>query len=240
MTSGIHRIYKTESVKFTALPNWVVRDPSYTANTFRFLAYLLSHEDGYEITYDQIERQTGLGRWAINEAAKLLTQFGWIEVSRPVAENGRFLAKSWIIKDPTSVGHSTMEPPHVGPFHYGATNGLKENKDSKKTTNLRKQKEQTSFSVFDEFWEAYPRKADKAKAQKAFDKALEISELKDIITGTVRYRDDPNRLDQFTKYPATWLNAESWNNGPLPDDNRAKKEREVIEQDRIKKEWGQL
>jgi hypothetical protein len=240
MSSGIHRIYKTESVKFTALPNWVVRDPNYTANTFRFLAYLLSHEDGYEITYEQIERQTGLGRYAINEAAKLLTEFGWVEVSRPVAENGRFLAKSWIIKDPTSADRSTMEPPRVEPFHYGTANGLKENNDSKKTNNLRKQKEQPLASVFNEFWEAYPRKADKAKAQRAFDKALEGSELEDIISGTVRYRDDPNRLEQFTKYPATWLNAESWNNGPLPEDPRTKKEREVIEQDRIKKEWGEL
>mgnify|MGYP003638271411 FL=1 len=240
MSSGIHRIYKTESVKFTALPNWVVRDPKYTANTFRFLAYLLSHEDGYEITYDQIERETGLGRWAINQASQILSQFGWIEVSRPVANNGRFLSKSWIIKDPTSVDRSTMEPPHLGPFHYGMTNGLKENKDLKKTNNLRKQKEQPSVSSFDEFWDVYPRKVDKAKALKAFDKALQVSEFQDILAGTISYRDDANRLDQFTKYPATWLNAESWNNDPLPHDPRAEKERDLIEQDRIKKEWGQL
>ena len=240
MTSGIHRIYKTESVKFTALPNWVVRDPNYTSNTFRFLAYLLSHEDGYEITYDQIERETGLGRWAINQASQMLSQLGWIEVSRPVAENGRFLSKSWIIKDPTSVGHSTMEPPHLGPFHYGTANGLKENKELKKTNNLRKQKEPPSVSGFDEFWEAYPRKLDKAKARTAFAKALGVSDLIDILSGTLSYRDDPNRLDQFTKYPATWLNAESWNNDPLPHDPRAEKERDSIEQDRIKKEWGQL
>jgi predicted transcriptional regulator len=123
MTSGIHRIYKTESVKFTALPNWVVRDPNYSANTFRFLAYLLSHEDGYEVTYEQIERETGLGRWAINQASQMLSQFGWIEVSRPVADNGRFAPKSWIIKDPTSVGHSIVEQPT----------------DLKKTKILRKQ-----------------------------------------------------------------------------------------------------
>jgi hypothetical protein len=240
MSSGIHRIYKTESVKFTALPNWVVRDPSYTANTFRFLAYLLSHEDGYEITYDQIERETGLGRWAINEAAKLLTQFGWIEVSQPVAENGRFLAKSWIIKAPTGVGHSATEPTRNGSIPLRNSQRSIRKQSFKKTTNTRTQKEQPSVDAFDQFWEAYPRKLDKAKARTAFAKALGVSDLIDILSGTLSYRDDPNRLDQFTKYPATWLNAESWNNDPLPHDPRAEKERDSIEQDRIKKEWGQL
>ena len=240
MTSGIHRVYKLDSVKFTALPNWVVRDPSYTANTFRFLAYLLSHEDGYAVTYEQIERQTGLGRHAINEAAKALTRFGWLEVSQPVAENGRFLAKCWIIKDPTSADDSAAEPPRTESFRSGTANGLKEEKESKKTTNKRTQQTKAFPASFDEFWEAYPRKADKAKALKAFDKALESSELVDILAGAVSYRDDPNRLDQFTKHPTTWLNAEAWSNEPLPHDPRAEKQRDSIEQDRIKKEWGQL
>ncbi len=240
MSSGIHRIYKTESVKFTALPNWVVRDPSYTSNMFRLLAYLLSHEDGYEITYDQIERETGMGRWAINEASQMLSQFGWIEVSQPVAENGRFLAKSWIIKAPTGVGHSATEPTRNGTVPQRVDQRSLRKQSFKKTNNLRKQKEQPSVSAFDEFWEAYPRKLDKAKARTAFAKALGVSDLIDILSGTLSYRDDPNRLDQFTKYPATWLNAESWNNDPLPHDPRAEKERDLIEQDRIKKEWGQL
>jgi hypothetical protein len=240
MTSGIHRVYKQESVMFTAMPNWVVRDPSYTANTFRFLAYLLSHEDGYEVTYEQIERQTGLGRYAINEAAKALTEAGWLEVSRPVAANGRFVAKCWIVKAPTSADHSTLEPHRLEPLHSGTANGLKENKDFKKTTNQRKQQEKTLRTSFDDFWDAYPRKADKAKAVKAFDKALQIAALEAIVAGAVSYRDDPNRLDQFTKHPATWLNAQAWSNEPLPHDLRAGKERESIEQERIKKEWGQL
>jgi len=139
VTSGIHKIYKLESVKFTALPNWVVRDPSYTPNTFRLLAYLLSHEDGYEITYGQIERQTGLGRYAINEASKYLVITGWLDLSRPKASDGRFAAKSWTLKNPTSVDDSTMEPLHMEPFHYGTTNALKEDNSLEKTTIKRRQ-----------------------------------------------------------------------------------------------------
>jgi len=93
---------------------------------------------------------------------------------------------------------------------------------------------------FDDFWEQYPRKIDKAKARKAFHSALSKVEFGDLMAGTVIYRDDPNRMDQFTKYPASWLNAESWNNGPLPYDPRAEKERNAIEQDRLKREWSNL
>ena len=141
MTSGIHKIYKLESVKFTAVPNWVVRDPSYTPNTFRLLAYLLSHEDGYGLTYAQIERQTGLGRWAINEAIKFLTAAGWVDVSQPKGEDGRFTAKSWIIKNP-GVDDSATEPPRTEPVRYGTVNGLKEDNSLEKTNTKRRQQQQ--------------------------------------------------------------------------------------------------
>jgi len=141
MTSGIHKIYKLESVKFTAVPNWVVRDPSYTPNTFRLLAYLLSHEDGYGLTYAQIERQTGLGRWAINEAIKFLTAAGWVDVSQPKGEDGRFTAKSWIIKHP-GVDDSATEPPRTEPVRYGTANGLKEDNSLEKTNTKRRQQQQ--------------------------------------------------------------------------------------------------
>ena len=140
MTSGIHKIYKLESVKFTAVPNWVVRDPSYTPNTFRLLAYLLSHEDGYGLTYAQIERQTGLGRWAINEAIKFLTAAGWVDVSQPKGEDGRFTAKSWIIKNP-GVDDSATEPPRTEPFRYGTANALKEDNSLEKTNTKRRQQQ---------------------------------------------------------------------------------------------------
>jgi hypothetical protein len=63
-----------------------------------------------------------------------------------------------------------------------------------------------------------------------------VSNLRRKQNGT--YKNDPNRLDEFTKYPASWLNADSWENGPLPEDSRAKKLRDKTEQEKIMKEWG--
>ena len=132
MTAGIHKIYREDNQPFTMVPNELVRDPEVTPNAFRLLAYLMSHQDGYEITYAQIERQTTLKRWAINAAIELLTDKGYLEVRRTKKSNGQWGPKDWIIKDPATVGHSTVEPSHVGPTHSGTVNGHKKNTNKEK------------------------------------------------------------------------------------------------------------
>jgi hypothetical protein len=70
---------------------------------------------------------------------------------------------------------------------------------------------------FAEFWRIYPRKDDKKRAEKAFRKALQDGvDSAAILAGALRYRQDPNREPRYTKQPATWLNAGSWDNGALP------------------------
>lgn len=69
---------------------------------------------------------------------------------------------------------------------------------------------------FDEFWKIYPKKADKALAKRSFEKALKRTTLDIILAGAERYRDDPNRDPEYTKNPSTWLNADAWENEPLP------------------------
>lgn len=66
------------------------------------------------------------------------------------------------------------------------------------------------------FWSAYPRKASKQAARKAWDKITATVSAEEIIEGARRYRDDPNRLDEYTKHPSTWLNAGCWEDAPLP------------------------
>lgn len=69
---------------------------------------------------------------------------------------------------------------------------------------------------FDEFWGTVPRKVGKGAARKAWAKAVKKADPQVIIEGMRRYRDDPNREDEFTAHPSTWLNAERWDDDPLP------------------------
>lgn len=70
---------------------------------------------------------------------------------------------------------------------------------------------------FDEFWKAYPKKADKQTAKRAWVKAVRLVDPQVMIDAALRYRNDPNREDAFTKNAATWLNAGAWENDPLPE-----------------------
>jgi hypothetical protein len=90
------------------------------------------------------------------------------------------------------------------------------NDDITITTKRKPTKREPFNKGFDTFWAVYPKKDDKPLAKRSFEKALDRSNLELIIAGAERYRDDPNREDLFTKNPSTWLNADAWENGPLP------------------------
>jgi len=210
---GVHKIELHQPKKaFAIIPNMAVRDPKLSANSFRLLAYLLSHNDGYELTYRQIEKQTGLGRYAINAASKQLGERGWLRVEQTKLKNGQFGPKSWTLLSPEAnepvAGQSTADS-----FHSGTANGLKKTK-----TREDKQVEKTIDIeiAFNSFWSVYPKKDDKGLARRSFEKALKRATLEQILAGSEKYRDDPNREQAFTKNPSTWLNADAWENGPLP------------------------
>ena len=48
-------------------------------------------------------------------------------------------------------------------------------------------------------------------------KRIRIGSADVLLEAAERYAADPNREDAYTKLPATWLNAECWDDGPLPD-----------------------
>jgi hypothetical protein len=98
----------------------------------------------------------------------------------------------------------------------GVMRGVLTGDDLTRTTELEPKERELLNSKFDKFWAVYPKKTDKRLALKSFVKALKRETLEPILDGAMRYRDDPNRDDGFTKNPSTWLNADAWENGPEP------------------------
>ena len=71
--------------------------------------------------------------------------------------------------------------------------------------------------AFNDFWNIYPRKQGKGKAKEAFIKASKLEDVELILQGAERYATDRNLPDpKFIPLPATWLNQERWDDGPLP------------------------
>lgn len=230
---SVTKIYRKDNQPFAQIPNEAIRDPRISPNAFRLLAYLMSHQDGYEVTYEQIERQTTLGRFAINKAAESLTLLGWLAVERVKAADGRFGAKSWTVLTPSSstVGHSTMESPHMEPPTDNKKNTSLEDKELR-TVNPQPAVE----DAFNQFWEIYPLRKEKADAKRAFAKALKGNSLECILEGAKKYRDDPNRSMAFTKYPATWLNKGCWDDDPLPERPLTPEERTALATEKYQRE----
>jgi hypothetical protein len=198
--SGVYKIYRHDSQPFAQVPNSAIRDPQISPNAFRLLAYLMSHKEGYELTYGQIERQTTLGRYAINEAIRVLTDKGWLRTERTKKENGQFGFTSFHILDPeavdsvaddSSAGHSTMEQP----TDIKNTNYLEKTKDKEK-----------HLEGFDEFWKLYPKKIAKADALKAWSKATKTKTAGELLKLTKAYAEGKLPDDKYIPYPASWLN----------------------------------
>jgi hypothetical protein len=85
-----------------------------------------------------------------------------------------------------------------------------------RTTELEPKNVEPLNSAIEQFWAIYPRRTAKGRVPDALRKALRKATIEEIVAGAERYRDDPNREDAFTQYPATWLNAEGWDDDPLP------------------------
>jgi len=198
--SGVYKIYRHDSQPFAQVPNSAIRDPEISPNAFRLLAYLMSHKEGYELTYGQIERQTTLGRYAINEAIKVLSDKGWLRTERAKKDNGQFGPTSFHILDPeavdsvaddSSVGHSTMEQP----TDIKNTNYLENTKDKEK-----------HLESFEMFWKLYPKRIAKADALKAWKQATKKKTADELIALTKAYSESKLPDMTYIPYPASWLN----------------------------------
>lgn len=202
---------------FTQIPNQWLRDNRLSFKARGLLALVMSHSQGWSLSVTQLAIASKEGKDAIRSAIKELEKFGYL--TREQSNEGRFGENVWTTHDP-SENPLTENPPT-------------ENPTPKKNIVIEEQsknkQENKLDDLFTEFWNAYPRKLDKAKAFRAFKSALKRTKFEDILAGVIAYRNDPKRDPDFTKYPATWLNSDSWENAasvPDVDPSQIRKQRE--------------
>jgi biotin operon repressor len=193
---------------FTQIPNDWLRDKKISLGAKGLLAQLLSHAPGWRISQESVARDNGIGRDAIRTLINELLEAGYLMRSedRERNEKGYLGGYTYTTQDPTQ-----DNPTQDNPLHKN--NIIKKN-NLKNNERIYSDSQEIQFELF---WKHYPKKVDKGAAIRAFRKAAKTQDLAGVIEGAKRYAEDPNLPDkQFIKNPATWLNAESWNNGPLP------------------------
>jgi hypothetical protein len=207
--------------QFTQIPNHWLRDKRISLGAKGLLAQLLTHAPGWRISQESLAIANGIGRDAIRTLINELLGAGYLNRSeeRERDDRGYLGGFTYTTQDPA--GEPMLdEPTQVNPLHKNT---------NIKNTNIKNNKRTLVSSVqkFDEFWEAYPKKTDKGAARLAFERALKKTDAESIIVGAKRYASDPNLpTKRFIKNPATWLNAEAWDNPPLPEDPSKKKDNE--------------
>jgi len=229
--------------QFAQIPNSWLRDARLSLKAIGLLAQIMSHSVGWSMSIRSLAKANGNGTDTIKSAVLELETLGYLRRSQKQNQNAdgtfgdyKFVTASPYI--PVVAGRQgvTQNPVTVKPRH-GET-GHKEYQEPREEQTKKNSKRITAQNLFNEFWKEYPRKLDKGKALKAFSSALARETFENILAGAIQYKSDPNRMDEFTKYPASWLNADSWENGPLPEDSRAKKLRDKTQQEKLMEEWG--
>ncbi len=205
--------------EFTQIPNAWLRDERLSLGAKGLLAQILSHRPGWRITLATLARDNGIGRDGLRTLMNELLMAGYISRSDERERNskGQLAAFTYVTKDPDNNQADTAEPELDSPTLAQPTlaqptlDNPHHKKNIDKEENIKEENiNNHAQKTFEAFWDAYPKKVSKGQARKAWAKALTKAKPEAIIAKAEAYAKDPDRDDQFTKYPATWLNAEGW------------------------------
>lgn len=231
---------------YTRIPNAWIRDQNLSLKAKGLLAQILSHQPGWQLSINALAETNGCGRDAIRAAINELESWGYLTREQERAEGGKFSDVVWVTHDPADSPVSD-KPVSENPTTANPTTKKTNHKEDQIKENIRSTEVEQAFN---EFWDAYPKKVNKIKARKTFQKLWpQIGQ--ELIVGAKRLRDDPNLPAlQYVPYPQSWLNAGGWLNEPYPErvltaQEKAEKEKQVLlereaarraEQDRLDRE----
>lgn len=190
--------------QFAQIPNAWLRDARLSLKAIGLLAQIMTHVPGWNMSINSLADRNNVGRDQIRSAIAELESFGYL-TRQQSREDGKFAETIWRTSDPSDK-----------PSSENPTSGNPTTKNTNPKEDQLKNNERT-HGDFERFWNIYPKKTDKGAARRAFATAVKKADPELIIEKAKAYADDPNLPEkQFIKYPASWLNAEAWNNGTLP------------------------
>lgn len=176
-----------------------------------------------------IARETCLCDKTVRRALTALETLGYIKKEPHRCETGRLFRVCWerITLDPVTGPSITTTPdpgstpldPVTGPMDPGSSTPGPGYLQNDIETKVKRKRNEISIrdSLFDEFWESYPKKEGKKKAREAFEKAVKNgADPKAIIEGAKAYAasDRGTGDPQFIKQPSTFLNGQHWEDEP--------------------------
>lgn len=174
-------------------------------------------EDGDLSHFSDAELSSAAGWCKKQSLIAALRDHGWIDPDGTLHEWGTWggaLAVERARDRRRKAGNSLEVPGEIPGKDDGKSAGIPPRFP---TQSKSKSKRERNQKAFDQFWDCYPRKVGKPKAQSAYDAAVAAGADPDaILAGCIAYRDDPNRDPRYTAHPTTWLHREGWNDERIP------------------------
>ncbi len=155
-----------------------------------------------------------IAKWAKRQTDKVAAKVRSAGAERQARHRAKLAAAA--AQGELELGAATPVTPAQGALLSSVTFAAEEEVDNSEPVGSESIGHPTS-PEFEEFWARYPRKVGKGAARKAYAGARRIAPWPEIMAGVLRYAaESTDRQPRFVKHPATWLNAECWNDEPEP------------------------
>lgn len=196
----------------------------------------LCNKQGYcSATNDYFAQIFDKSRRTISATIASLAETGYIaiEIIRD-GSNAVVTRKIWVQANAQKAAEQVSDPIEENFHRYGENSPypIEENfqdiKENNTSNNNNPHTPKGEDELFDQFWQAYPKRVAKKPARRAWDKLhVDIDLLAKILAALAwQKRTDDWQRDggRYIPNPATWLNGGRWEDEhkPVPEDKQAK------------------
>ena len=167
-----------------------------------------------------LSKDTFLTDRTVRSAMNWLEAHGYVEVKRRSNTSNAYVI--------TSMKEMDMDRPEKfsAEVDSNITKLVVSNNNIANTTSPEKSSHPNDTPFFLAFWQAYPRRVAKGAARTAFAKVSKFADPNDIVRGAIEYAEHCTVMGtekQFIPHPATWLNAERWEDDLEAEQTEVKK-----------------
>ena len=196
---------------FLIVSNSVVRDKRLSFKARGILLEILSQPDGWNVTAESLANEGQEGISAVLSAFKELRKVGYMRTEKLRDAKGQFVSTTQVFEDARKSEPPALENP-ISDNLISLEEPIKEEpKDSPRDrfSNKAEKNVGQALAAFETFWEAYPRKDGRKNSTTAFNRALKVATLAEILAGVERLKAE-KRDPKFIPLASSWLNGERW------------------------------
>ena len=222
----VFRVRKTRN--YTVISNYHLKEKNMSLKAKGLLTVLLSFPDEWDYSIDGLVSICKENETAIKSALTELKEYGYLAIEKKMpneTRSGRIEYEYNVFEEPVKQDREKQGVENQGVVFQVVENQGQLNTNSIKELNTNyksplppdggEAEKNAIHTLFEQFWDKYPRKVDKKGAERVF---VRIKGIADLMPDILSALEKQKRSEQWTKddgrfipHPKTWLNQERWN-----------------------------